>query len=95
MSATEAENRISPTNDSESEGAVYRLNVSSTTMAETPLRQPITAFVIALRNSLCSHPDYLYFGDLSHCGQEPSHIPHQVGLFDFHILNSKSRFYSI
>lgn len=80
MLATEAENYISSTNDLDSEEAVYRSNVSNVTMAETPLRQPISSFAIALRHSLCSHGDYLYFSDtvLSHCGQEPNHILHQV-----------------
>ena len=83
MSGTEAKDRVSFMNDSDAEEAVYRLNV---TMADTPSRQPINAFVIALRNSLCSHADYLYFGDLSHCGQEPNHIPQQVRLSSFNVL---------
>ena len=88
MLATEADNHVSSTNDSDSEEAVYRSNVSNVTMAETPLRQPISAFAIALRHSLCNHADYLYFSDtyLSHCGQEPNHISHQVGLSGFQIL---------
>jgi len=88
MLATEAENYISSTNDSDSEEAVYRSNVSNVTMAETPLRQPISAFAIALRHSLCNHADYLYFSDtyLSHCGQEHNHVSHQVGLSGFQIL---------
>jgi len=52
-------------------------------MAETPLRQPIAAFV---RHSICSHADYLYFSDiyLSKCVQDPSYVQqHQVYLTDF------------
>jgi len=90
MLETEAENRVSSTYDVESEEAVYRSNVSNVKMAETPTRQPISAFAIALRHSLCSHADYLYFSDayLSHCGQEPNHIPHQVSGFQIYLYDS-------
>lgn len=79
---------MSSTNDFDSEETVYRSDVS-TVMAETPPHQPITAFSLALRHSMCSHADYLYFSDiyLSKCIQEPSHIQQQqVGIVRFVIL---------
>jgi len=85
MSETEAKKSVSRTDDLE---PVYRSGVSNVTMAETPTHQPIGAFSVALRHSLCSYADYLYFNDtyLSHCVQEPSHIQHQqVGVTNFRI----------
>jgi len=65
----------------------YHSDVSETDiMAETPLRQPIAAFV---RHSICSHADYLYFSDvyLSKCVHGPSYVKqHQVNLTDFVVL---------
>ena len=89
MLTTESEKIVSSsTNDLESNQLVCRSDVS-TTMAEPPTPQPMTALSNALRHSLCSHADYLYFSDtcLSKCVQELNHIQEQqVGLRDFLIL---------
>ena len=86
MLPTDTEETWSSTNVLDANEVLYRSDVSTVTMAETPTHQPITAFSLALRHSLCSHADYLYFSDtvLSKCVQKPNHIQHQqVGLTIF------------